>query len=159
MPDIVERRRTWAPWMAFVFTLIAIALNALTFVTLRGTQVILWLSFLAGSIAVVYGIVGIGRAFRRPQVFGGKVTSSIFSVFALVVCALMIFLWYHARSLPASAGAPRIGQKAPDFTLPDTLGRNVSLTQLLGHGDSAAPTSTSAAAPKAVLLIFYRGYW
>ncbi|HET9837157.1 MAG TPA: hypothetical protein VFR84_02910 [Candidatus Angelobacter sp.] len=153
MADIVERRRNSAPWLAFLFTLVAIILNGLTFLTLRGTQVVLWLSFLAGLIAAVYGIVGIGRAFGRSRVFSGKVSSLIFGVLALLVCGLMVFIWYHARALPASAGAPQVGQKVPDFTLPDTQGRNVSLTQLLGHADPGG------AAPKAVLLIFYRGYW
>jgi len=159
MPDIVERRRNLAPWIAFLFTLLAVALNGLTFVTLRGTQVILWSSYLAGLIALVYGIIGIGRAFGRSQVFGGKVSSSIFGLLALAVCALTVFIWYHARALPASTGAPQVGQKAPEFTLPDTQGHNVSLAQLLGHGDSVTTSNAGGAAPKAVLLIFYRGYW
>ena len=161
MPEIVERRPNRAPWLSFLFALIAIALNVLTFMTLRGTQVILWLSFLCGLLAVIYGIVGMGRAFGRSHVFGGKVTSSIFSALALLVCALMVFVWYHARALPGSAGAPRVGEQAPDFTLPDTQGRSVSLAQLLGHADSAGTNQPGAStpAPKAVLLIFYRGYW
>src|SRR5579859_776795 len=159
MPDIVERRPNSAPWLAFLFILIAILLNGLTFVTLRGTQAFLWLSFLAGLIALVYGITGIGRALGRPQVFSGKLSSAIFGVLALLVCGLMVFIWYHARALPASTGAPQVGQKAPDFTLPDTEGRNVSLAQLLGHGDSGGAGNPGGAPPKAVLLIFYRGYW
>lgn len=159
MPDIVERRRNSAPWSAFLFTLLAIALNGLTFVTLRGTQLLLWASFIAGLIALVCGIIGVRRAFGRPQVFSGKVSSSIFSVLALLVCGLMAFIWFHARALPASKGAPQVGQKAPEFTLPDTQGRSVSLAQLLGHADSAGAGNAGAPAPKAVLLIFYRGYW
>jgi hypothetical protein len=79
--------------------------------------------------------------------------------------ALVIFISLSARKLPESAGAPQPGQKAPDFTLADTSGNKVSLEQLLSS--SAAPTATASAgatvtggnAPKAVLLIFYRGYW
>jgi peroxiredoxin len=52
------------------------------------------------------------------------------------------------RMLPASHGAPAVGQKAPEFTLPDTNHQSVALSQLL-----AAPGS------KGVVLIFYRGYW
>jgi peroxiredoxin len=47
--------------------------------------------------------------------------------------------------LPASAAAPRVGQKAPDFTLPDQNGRTVALADLISDNG--------------VLLIFYRGYW
>jgi hypothetical protein len=39
----------------------------------------------------------------------------------------------------------KIGDKAPDFTLKDTQGREVSLSKLLGDGP--------------VVLTFYRGIW
>jgi hypothetical protein len=154
MPETVERKRNLAPWLCFLFTLLAIAFNAATFLTQSGTEVILWLSFVAIVCAVAFDLVGTRRAFTRSNVYGGKASSSIFGVLALLVFGLMAFIWFHARGLPVSAGAPRVGQKAPEFTLPDTQGRNVSLTQLLGHGDVNGGTP-----PKAVLLIFYRGYW
>jgi hypothetical protein len=159
MPDIVERRRNRAPWLAFLFTLIAIALNAWTFFTLKGTESAVWLSFAAGLCAVIFGLAGLGRAFGRSRIFGGKVPSVIFSVLALLVCGLMAFLWFHARALPASAGAPRVGQKAPDFTLPDTQGNQVSLAQLLAGTNSGDAQKAATPPAKAVLLIFYRGYW
>ena len=154
MSEIVERRRNSAPWLCFLFTLLAIALNAATFLTQSGTEVMLWASLLAIVCAVAFDLVGIRRAFAQSKIYGGKLSSSIFGVLALLVFGLMAFIWFHARALPASAGAPRVGQKAPEFTLPDTQGRNVSLAQLLGHLDANA-----GAPPKAVLLIFYRGYW
>jgi hypothetical protein len=66
-----------------------------------------------------------------------------------------------------------VGQKVPGFTLADTNGNKVSLDQLLGKGEAAtktvslvappanqSPTAMSTAMPtKAVLLVFYRGYW
>lgn len=54
-----------------------------------------------------------------------------------------------ARPLPDSAGAPGVGQKAPDFRLQEVGGKEVSLLDLrsAGHGGSW------------VLLVFYRGYW
>jgi hypothetical protein len=159
MPEILERRRNWAPWMAFLFILLAVALNVWTFVApLRWTLVLVWLSFAAGLCALVYAALGASRAFKQPQVFGGKISSSIFSVLAILVCGLMALGWFSARALPASAGAPRVGQKAPEFTLADTQGNKVSLSQLLA-GDPAAASHTGGAPTKAVLLIFYRGYW
>jgi peroxiredoxin len=44
-----------------------------------------------------------------------------------------------------AARAPKVGQKAPDFTLKDQLGREVSLAGELEHGP--------------VVLLFYRGEW
>jgi peroxiredoxin len=54
--------------------------------------------------------------------------------------------------LPESKGAPEVGRKAPEFTLTDQNGKNVSLTQLLTE-----PIGSTQ--PKGVVLIFYRGYW
>ncbi len=56
--------------------------------------------------------------------------------------------------LPPSDNAPRAGQKAPEFTLPDAEGKPVKLSELL-----AAPPSRERAAAPWVLLVFYRGYW
>ena len=52
-------------------------------------------------------------------------------------------------ALPASTGAPEVGQMAPDFRLPDSNGAVVSLSEL-----RAASRGGSW-----VLLVFYRGYW
>ena len=46
----------------------------------------------------------------------------------------------------------KVGQKAPDFTLTDSNDKPVTLAQLLTEPINNQP-------PKAVLLIFYRGYW
>jgi peroxiredoxin len=55
------------------------------------------------------------------------------------------------------AGAPRVGQKAPDFTLPDTAGKRVSLSELLAS--PAAGAGEANGKTRWVVLIFYRGYW
>jgi peroxiredoxin len=57
------------------------------------------------------------------------------------------------RQLPGSEGAPQVAQKAPEFTLPDQNGHNVSLKQLLSRA------ATGTIKPTAALLIFYRGHW
>jgi peroxiredoxin len=60
---------------------------------------------------------------------------------------------HHARDLPAASSAPQVGDKAPDFSLADVSGRSVALSELLSE-----PMRDSAL-PRAVVLIFYRGYW
>jgi len=55
-----------------------------------------------------------------------------------------------------------VGQKVPDFTLADTNGNNVSLDLLLDKPNVPVvePPDVGPATPtKAVLLVFYRGYW
>ena len=70
-----------------------------------------------------------------------------------LLLALAVFLPAPAWStpLPTSAGAPAVGVKAPDFTLPDANGTAVTLSRLDGGGGSAKGSW--------VLLVFYRGYW
>ncbi len=55
-----------------------------------------------------------------------------------------------------AASALEVGQKAPDFTLADTNGKTVSLSELLTRPIEGKAASSN---PKGVLLIFYRGYW
>jgi hypothetical protein len=75
----------------------------------------------------------------------------------LTILGLLAFSWVGFLSfglppqLPSSSGAPRLGQKAPEFTLPDQDGKPVSPAGLLKPGAGAAANG--------IILIFYRGYW
>ena len=55
--------------------------------------------------------------------------------------------WFNfvVARVPGSPTALRVGERPPDFTLPDAIGRTVSLADYRGQ--------------KAVVLLFYRGYW
>ena len=116
-------------------------------------RVLVWASVVFPVIALVSFAVGLKRAFTMREVYGGRIVGSILGVVSLLVVAGSVWLFMHGRDLPGSSGAPHVGQKAPDFTLTDSDGSQVSLAQLL-----SAPVGASAQ-PKAVLLFFYRGYW
>ncbi len=136
-------------------------------------RLIAWLGVVLVIAAVVCAVIGVMRAFREPQIYDGKVSSSILGVLSLLICGLVAFASISSRALPSSAAAPQVGQKVPDFTLADTSGNKVSLDQLLGKAEaSALPHSATAGSiasgansniaatpPKAVLLVFYRGNW
>ncbi len=55
--------------------------------------------------------------------------------------------WFNfvAARVPDAPTALRVGERPPDFTLPDAAGRPVSLADYRGK--------------KPVVLVFYRGYW
>ena len=152
MPDPTQRRRNAAPWWGLLFAVGAIGCNVAFFVGPPLQGIFPWLSLLLAAVAVIFLVMGLRRAFGQPQIYRGKVLSIVLTVVALLPVALTTFAFVTARKLPSSAAAPQVGQKVPDFTLADTSGKPVSLDQLL-----SAPSG--AQAPKAVLLIFYRGYW
>lgn len=154
-PAILPRQRNSALWTGAIVTLLGILSNFFYFWGIPGEAVFPWLSLVLPVIGVVFLVVGLKRAFGQPQVFRGKVSGSIITVLALLLGSLSALGFFHARAVPASAGAPKVGQKAPDFTLTNLTGQSVSLSQLLSTPMSGA----SAKAPKAVLLVFYRGYW
>jgi hypothetical protein len=98
------------------------------------------------------------RAFREPQVYRGKVGGIILETLSVLALGFFLFSVFHlVRQLPSSSAAPRVGEKAPDFTLPDKDGNAVTLSKLLapppGPGSSAQKKLNGA------VLIFYRGYW
>jgi len=152
MPDVIEKPSNSAVWWGFVFALSAMLCNAVFFINAPAQRSIPWLSLLLAVVALIFVGRGLWRVFAPPRIYRGRILSAILSIFSLLLVAVAVFAFFSARALPVSAGAPQVGQKAPDFTLADTTGRPVSLDQLF------APAADSTS-PKAVLLIFYRGYW
>jgi len=117
------------------------------------------MSLLFAILALVFLAIGLRRAFGRAQVYRGKLLSVVLTVIALLPLGFSAFVFVKARELPTSTAAPQVGQRVPDFTLLDTSGKPVSLDQLLAPVGSASTSASQSPAPKAVLLIFYRGYW
>lgn len=149
------RRFNWPLWVGFLLTLGAFLSYFLVFVWFPPTRDFPWANLALFAIALVLLFAGIRRGFAsaRPHPTRSKVVTSIVGLLGILVFAFFVFtIFVGGRWLPPSKGAPQVGQKVPDFTLTDTSGKQVSLTELMS-------TPVNGNAPKGVLLVFYRGYW
>ena len=156
MPAVDPVRRNSPLWLGLTCAIAAVLCNFLFFLRPPAQQAIPWLSLLLALAALVFLGLGVKRLFGQRRGIGARVLGLAVALISLLLSAGAIFGFYSARAVPASADAPQIGQKVPAFTLADTNNRPVSLAELLAGGPA---DSGSATAPKAVLLIFYRGYW
>jgi hypothetical protein len=142
----MKRRWNWPIWVGFV-VVVAGLFSYGFFVRFPTTRDFPWANLLLFGIGAALLIGGLFRAFGRPEVYRGKIFGSIFTAMALLVVAFFSYeIFYVLRQVPRSAGAPRVGEKAPEFTLPDQDEKPVALADLLSSS-------------RAVALIFYRGFW
>jgi hypothetical protein len=158
-------KRSWNPrlWSGFVLALAAIASYPLIFIRYATTRDFPWATLLLLAAAMILLGAGLTRAFRRPEAYRGKIAGSIAAgVTALLVGIFLFGIFYLTRQVPASHGAPKVGETAPDFTLPDSTGRSLTLSSILSSPFAAGGSSSAGDASgqtAATLLIFYRGYW
>ena len=83
-----------------------------------------WANLLLFGTGGILLVLGLARAFGRPQVYRGKIFGPILGVLSLLAFALFGYgVFYELRQMPASSGAPRVREKAPEFTLPDQFDR------------------------------------
>lgn len=149
-------KRSWNPWLWEGFALTVVAMISYPFVFARYaiTRDFPWATLLLIVLGLWLLGAGIGRAFRKPEAYRGKLTGAILGALAVLLTGFfLIEIFYVTRELPASHGSPQVGQIAPDFTLSDSTGSPVTLSTAL-NSPFAGRNRTAA-----VLLIFYRGYW
>ena len=147
------KRLNWPIWVGFLLSLIALLSYPFVFVNWPITRDFPWVNLLLFGISALLLFAGVKRAFSPDRKRISKIAASVLATLSVLVLGFFIFSFFIAsRWLPAAHGAPRIGQKAPDFTLADTNNKQVSLGSLLSE-----PINGKAA--KGMLMIFYRGYW
>lgn len=155
---MIEKRLNTALLWAWIITLLAVVSNVMMlFIQVPGQQALPWLTLALFAIAFLLGAAGVRRAFGEPQVYRGKISGSIALVLVCLLFAFTVFESVSARQIPTAGQAPGAGQKAPEFTLADTAGKPVSLSSLLEAPLANSPRPDGK--PRALLLIFYRGYW
>ena len=144
----MKRRWNWMLWTGFLVVLVAL-FSYEFFVRFPVTRDFPWANLLLFGLGGLLLAIGLFRAYGQPTIYRGKIFGPIFTAVSLLAFGLFAYsLFYVVRQMPASAGAPKVGEKAPEFALADQNGQTIAL------GDMLTSSGT-----RAVLLIFYRGYW
>ena len=145
----------WRLWVGFLVAVLALVVYGAVFIRARE---VFWVSLVLFLVSGVLLASGLRRAFGQRESYRGRVAGPILATCSALTLALFAFLTYEIpKHFAAARNAPRVGQLAPQFTLVNTAGKAVSLTDVL---TSPLDQSGGAArAPKGVLLVFYRGYW
>jgi len=94
---------------------------------------------LAFALATALAVLAVLRSRRRRWA-----AWLVLALTGAVLVAGAFFNFVVAR-VPDTPTPLRVGERPPDFTLPDASGRAVSLADFRGR--------------KPVVLVFYRGYW
>ena len=141
----MKRKWNWPIWAGFV-----VAVGGLFsyeyFAEFPITRDFPWANLLLFGVGAALLLIGLFRAFGAPQFYRGKIFGSIFAAIAFALFAFFSYeIFYVLKQVPLSAQAPRVGEKAPAFSLPDQNGKQVALSDLLS--------------PNGAVLIFYRGHW
>jgi hypothetical protein len=147
------KKFNWPLWLGFILSIFAFLSYPFIFVNWATTRDFPWVNIPMFIVALVLLFFGVRRAFAPGRRLVSKIVAPTVATISLLVLALFIFTSFiMSRWLPASANAPQVNQKAPEFTLKDTGNKTVSLATLLSEPVNNKP-------PTGVLLIFYRGYW
>ncbi|MCU1272846.1 MAG: hypothetical protein JWO48_277 [Bryobacterales bacterium] len=142
-------KRSWNAfvWTGFGISLLAFLSYYFVFVRWPGTRDVPWANLLLFFVGGVFLGIGLNRAYRKPERYRGKISGAVLSVLSLLVFGFFCYFNFSlAKDLPSANAALHAGQQAPDFNLSDANGKPVTLSELLKNN-------------RAVVLIFYRGYW
>jgi len=153
---MADRKWNWRLWVGFLIALVALTIYIYVGLFLNAHSIV-WVSGALFIVSMALTISGLRLAYSQRGSYRGQVAGPILALLGISILGLFgLFSYEITKHFAAATNAPAVGQPAPQFTLVDTAGKSVSLTNVL-----ASPVGQSGVthAPKAVLLVFYRGYW
>ena len=146
-------RVNWQLWAGFLLSVFAFMSYPTIFAQWPITRDFPWANILLFLIAIVLLFFGLRRAFGPGRGMISRIGAIVLAVMSVAALTFFILVAFVASTwLPASSAAPQVGQWAPEFSLTDSTGKQVSLTGLRTAQTGSVPT-------RGILLIFYRGYW
>ena len=134
-------------WAGFAIVIVALVSYTPIFAVFPVTRDVPWANYLLFLLGGGLLAVGLRRAFRDPEQYRGKISGSILAALSVFLLGFFVVgTGYLTKQIPSAERALHPGQPAPPFVLQDIAGKQVASSELLkGH--------------RAVVLVFYRGYW
>ena len=143
-PAPVKRGWNWRIWTGLLLAVAAVPGYFLFFARFPVTRDVPWVTWLMFAVAGWLLWVGVGRAFANSGVYRGKVAGPILAVLSLGTAVFFGYATLFAsRQLPEAVSAPRVGEKAPEFTLADSRGNMVAMSTLLSEPMPGGDETTS----------------
>lgn len=153
-----KKKWNWRIWAGLLTSILALLSYVAVFYRYPLTRDVPWVNYLLFAASGVLLFGGLRRGYREPQTYRGKISGTISAAISAAILALFCYgIFYASKQLPKSVEAPKVGQRAPDFTMVDSTGKSHSLSSLLSEPIQRA--NGIEAAPRAAMLVFYRGYW
>jgi hypothetical protein len=143
----MKRRANILNWVGFAIALLAVLSYIPFFAVFPATRDFPWANYLLFLIAAALLAAGLTRAFRDPEHYRGKISGSILAALSALLFGFFVMsVTYFSKQLPSARTALVVSQKAPSFRLVNSVGTQVSSTDLFKNH-------------RGVLIVFYRGYW
>jgi len=112
----MDRRRNFLPLAGFLVCLLAFVSYFVLFYRFPVTRDVPWANWLLFALGLGLVVAGVRRPFRQPERYRGRWTGATLALLSLLVAGFFAFVtMVGSRQLPASAGAPKVGQKAPEL--------------------------------------------
>jgi hypothetical protein len=143
----VKRHWNVPIWAGFVIVIVALVSYIPIFAVFPVTRDVPWANYLLFLLGGGLLGVGVRRALRDPEQYRGKISGSILAVLSVLLLGFFVVgTVYLTKQIPSAERALRPGQPAPPFVLRDIAGKQLASSELLKSH-------------RAVVLVFYRGYW
>ena len=147
MKEIIRRHRLprrHLAWVGFLITLIGVLSYFMVFAMIPGTRDIPWVNLplvLLGGFLAVRGTLG----WRQREGALRRWLTMLSGVLSIALVALFVsYIFLLSYQVPEPSDKASTMAEAIDFSLPDTQGNNVSLTDF---------------PDRRIVISFFRGYW
>src|SRR5216110_591899 len=130
MSASAKKSWNWPLWIGFLFALAGF-FSYTFFAQFPITRDFPWANLLLFAVGGILLVLGLFRAFGKPRVYRGKILGPILAILGLLMFGFFSYVFFYVlRQVPPSIGAPRVGEKAPEFTLSNQDGKEISLRDL-----------------------------